>query len=190
MPLVRPPSRHYHIGMEPKSIKFPLGALSSVQAETYGEPGQRTFRLVLQSGAARSYVWLEKEQLFQLGKYLQQAVQSLSAEDRERQSASEEPPWTGSEESIEFKARQLFLNYNPAANSFYLQALENEEDQEQDEASSVSCWVTVLQAGPLSDESLKICASGRPLCFLCSMPINPDGHVCPRANGHAVFESG
>jgi hypothetical protein len=37
---------------------------------------------------------------------------------------------------------------------------------------------------------LRICASGRPPCFLCGLPINPEGHVCPRANGHAVFESG
>ena len=176
--------------MEPRSIKLPLGSLTSVQAETYGEPGQRTFRLVLQSGAARCYVWVEKEQLFQLGRFLQKSVQSLSAEDRERHNEPGEPPWTGSETSVEFKAGQLLLNYDSAANSFYLQALENEEDQPQDEVSSVSCWITVSQAGPLADESLTICAAGRPLCFLCSMPINPDGHVCPRANGHAVFESG
>lgn len=176
--------------MEPQRIKFPLGALSSVDAETYGEPGQRTFRLVLQSGAARSYVWLEKEQLFQLAKYLEQAVHSLSSEDRERRSEPGDPPWSGSETSLEFKARQLLLSYDSAANSFYLQALESEEGEPQEETSSVSCWVTVAQAESLARESLRICASGRPLCFLCSMPINPDGHVCPRANGHAVFESG
>ncbi|HAI99827.1 MAG TPA: DUF3090 domain-containing protein, partial [Dehalococcoidia bacterium] len=34
------------------------------------------------------------------------------------------------------------------------------------------------------------CAAGRPRCFLCGLPINPDGHVCPRANGHTVLEAG
>ena len=52
--------------MESKSIEYPLGFLSSIDAETFGEPGKRTFRLVLKSGKAVVTVWLEKEQLFQL----------------------------------------------------------------------------------------------------------------------------
>ena len=58
--------------MESRPVVYPLGALSSIDAETFGEPGRRTFRLVLKAGAANILVWLEKEQLFQLGASLQE----------------------------------------------------------------------------------------------------------------------
>ena len=63
------------MSMEPGSITYPLGALSRIEAETFGEPGRRTFRLVLQSGRATSHTsgW-RKEQLFQLGAGLKEAV--------------------------------------------------------------------------------------------------------------------
>ena len=53
--------------MEPPEVKYALGALSRIVPNTFGEPGQRTFNLVLESGEALCTVWLEKEQLFQLG---------------------------------------------------------------------------------------------------------------------------
>ena len=27
-------------------------------------------------------------------------------------------------------------------------------------------------------------AAGRPPCPICGQPLDPDGHVCPRSNGH------
>jgi uncharacterized repeat protein (TIGR03847 family) len=174
--------------MQPRSVKYPFGTVSNIDAETFGEPGRRTFRLVMEAGSARSYVWLEKEQLFQLGIYLQEALRTLSDEDRQRQSQTREPQWSGGEESVEFKARQILLNYDVPANYFYLVVYEGEESDA--DATSVSCWLTPDQAQNVSAEALRICAAGRPPCFLCGLPINPEGHVCPRANGHAVLESG
>lgn len=174
--------------MEQGKVKYSLGAVSRIGAESFGEPGQRTFRLGMEAGAARSFVWLEKEQLYQLGIYLQEAIRTLSDEDRQRTGQAGEPQWSGGEESVEFKARQTMLSYSVPANYFYLLAYEAEEGGEP--ASSISCWLSPDQAEQLSRESLRICASGRPPCFLCGMPINSDGHVCPRANGHTVLESG
>jgi len=174
--------------MEQGQVKYPLGAVSSIGAESFGQPGRRTFRLDLAAGAARSFVWLEKEQLYQLGIYLQEAIRTLSKEDRQRAGQAGEPPWSGGEESVEFKARQIMLSYSVPANYFYLLAYEVEEGGEA--AASISCWLSPDQGEMLSREALQICAAGRPPCFLCGMPINPEGHVCPRANGHAVLESG
>ena len=120
----------------------------------------RTFRLVLKAGAAISLVWLEKEQLFQLGTSLQEAVRRLSEADRERPSTPEVPEWSGEENNIEFKARQLMLKYEPSGNSFYFEA--HEGDEGEDDAASTSCWVTVSQSAVLSEEALRICAAGRP----------------------------
>ena len=30
----------------------------------------------------------------------------------------------------------------------------------------------------------RVIAAGRPPCPLCGLPLDPDGHVCPRQNGH------
>ncbi len=176
--------------MEQRDIKYPLGSLSRIEAETFGEPGRRTFRLALESGAARSLVWLEKEQLFQLGASLKQAVQRQTESEREGGSVPSAPNWSGEEITIEFKASGLSGRHDQDTNSFYLQIQAGEDLESGEEPPSVSFWITVDQAATLADESLRICASGRPPCFLCGFPIDPEGHACPRANGHAVFESG
>ena len=177
------------MSMQPDSIKYPLGTLSHVSAETFGEPGQRTFRLVLESGPARSLVWLEKEQLYQLGMGLREAVGRQTESEREQGSAPTAPGWAGGETTIEFKAQVLSGRHDQETNSFYLQA-EGGQEESGDEPDSVSFWITVAQAASLAEESLRICAAGRPPCFLCGLPIDPRGHVCPRANGHSVLESG
>jgi len=176
--------------MEPRRVKYPLGSLSRVEAETFGQPGHRTFRLSMQAGAARCLVWLEKEQLFQLGVYLQEVIQSLSPEDRQRQSEPREPEWSGNETSLDFKAGQVMLSHDESSNCFYLQAHEVDEPESREDPASVSFWITTGQAEALAEGALRICAAGRPRCFLCGLPINPEGHVCPRANGHTLFEAG
>ena len=179
--------------MEEKQVKYQLGALSTVEPVTFGEPGRRTFKLDLQSGSAVCALWLEKEQLFQLGVYLRDYVASLSADEKERTSEPKEASWRGGEESLDFKAGQMFLSHDKESNSFYFQAHERESEEEErpeGEAESVSFWITMNQATSLAEESLRICAAGRPTCFLCGQPINPDGHICPRANGHTVLEAG
>ena len=31
----------------------------------------------------------------------------------------------------------------------------------------------------------RVIAGGRPICPLCGSPIEPEGHMCPKSNGHA-----
>ena len=199
------------MNVESNQVKYDLGAAVSVEALTFGEPGLRTFRVDAHSGSAISSVWMEKEQLLQLGVYLRDMVGRLSKEDRDKESDLREDVWSGGELNIDFKAGQMLLSYDKDSNAFYLQAYEREnielpegdfpqgpegsgpqsDDANEDtETESVGYWITTAQAIVLSEESLKICAAGRPTCFLCGQPINPDGHACPRANGHTVLEAG
>ena len=124
--------------------------------------------------------------------YLRDFVGRLSPEEKARESNPQEPSWPGGEATIDFKAGQMFLSHDRDTNSFYMQAHEREAEEQrpEDEAESVSFWMTLTQATELAQESLRICAAGRPNCFLCGQPINPEGHVCPRANGHTVLEAG
>ena len=106
--------------MESKSIEYPLGFLSSINAETFGEPGKRTFRLVLKSGRAIATVWLEKEQLFQLSIALGEGVRRFSNEQNTNPEHPSFTEWSGDEVSVEFKARQLLLKYDTDLNGFHL----------------------------------------------------------------------
>ena len=186
--------------VESRKIKYPLGAVTSIEALTFGEPGQRTFRLDVHSGPAHCSVWLEKEQLFQLAVHLRDSVDRLSQEERDNEGNLREESWSEGELTIDFKAGQMLLSYDIDSNAFYVQAYELETDepgegegqqnQEPGDAESVGFWITAAQASVLGEEALKICAAGRPTCFLCGQPINPEGHACPRANGHTILEAG
>ena len=177
--------------MAEREVRYKLGAAHSVAAETFGRPGRRTFRLVAEAGRAQSFIWLEKEQLFQLGLYLQQAVTQLGEAALNKASTPGEAPWSGDPLEQDFPARQMQLQYDQEANCFVIHAFEGDEDDPDAGAqTSVSFWMTMSQSSDLANEALRICASGRPPCFLCGMPIDPDGHRCTRANGHAVFETG
>lgn len=186
--------------MESKKVKYPLGAVTTIEALTFGEPGRRTFRLDIHSGPAYCSIWLEKEQLVQLAVYLRDLIDRLSQEDRDKGSDLKEESWSDGELTVDFKAGQMLLGLNQDSNAFYLQAYERETDdpeesdgplnEEPDEANSVGCWITTSQAAVLGEEALRICAAGRPTCFLCGQPINPEGHACPRANGHTILEAG
>ena len=183
--------------MEENKVKYPLGSATNVEAITFGEPGNRTFKLDASSGAASCAIWMEKEQLLQLGVYLRDMIGRLSQEDRDKGSDLREETWSGGDLTVDFKAGQMLLSYDQDSNAFYLQAYERESEEQETPSSdhapefeSVGFWITIAQATLLGEESLKICAAGRPSCFLCGQPINPDGHACPRANGHTVLEAG
>ena len=199
------------MNVESNKVKYDLGAAVTSEALTFGDPGLRTFRVDAHSGSAISSVWMEKEQLLQLGVYLRDMVGRLSKEDRDKESDLREDVWSGGELNIDFKAGQMLLSYDKDSNAFYLQAYERENIElpegdfpqgsegsdpqsdnanEDPETESVGYWITTAQAIVLGEESLTICAAGRPTCFLCGQPINPDGHACPRANGHTVLEAG
>ena len=44
-----------------------LGLVDSLTPESIGEPGQRTFKITATSSRGEAIVWMEKEQLFQIG---------------------------------------------------------------------------------------------------------------------------
>ncbi len=174
--------------MESRQVKFPLGPLARIEPEVFGEPGKRTFRLVVEAGSARGLVWLEKEQLFQLAMYLQDAVQGLSQDERARRSNFREAAWSGERLPLDFKARRMLVSHDRPNGVFYLQAHQDSEDEPDPGASSVSFWISTDQADALAKAALVICAAGRPPCALCGLPIDPGGHVCPRSNGHVALD--
>jgi uncharacterized repeat protein (TIGR03847 family) len=44
--------------------------------------------------------------------------------------------------------------------------------------------ITAASARAFSQRALRIIAQGRPPCPLCGLPLESEGHICPRQNGH------
>lgn len=173
--------------MEASSAKYQFGAVSNVDVEAIGSPGQRTFRLTVASGAAAATLWLEKEQLYQLATYIREIVTTLPSGVGSETSETPEGEWTGGITSVDFKVGKLALGHDKASNSLFL-LTHDVEEAEDDGPATLSFWLTLRQGDALAEEALKVCAAGRPRCHLCSGPINPEGHMCPRSNGHAALQ--
>lgn len=43
-------------------------------------------------------------------------------------------------------------------------------------------FLTRGQVQAFCEQADTLVAAGRPPCMWCSLPIDPDGHVCPRMN--------
>ena len=46
--------------------------------------------------------------------------------------------------------------------------------------------ITPGAARAFAQRAAKVVAAGRPPCPLCGLPLDTDGHICPRQNGHRV----
>ena len=57
-------------------------------------------------------------------------------------------------------------------------------DDETDENSLVQVLLTPTMARDFSARAELVVASGRPACPACGQPLDPSGHICPRANGY------
>ena len=42
------------------------------------------------------------------------------------------------------------------------------------------------QARSFVERAVRVLGSGRPPCPLCGQPLDPQGHLCPRRNGHLL----
>ena len=59
--------------------------------------------------------------------------------------------------------------------------LEELADEGDKPATARFCF-TLSQAAAFGRFALDLVAKGRPDCGLCGLPIDPDGHACPRMN--------
>ena len=153
--------------------------VTGLRAEALGEPGKRTFRVLVDGTASSATLWLEKEQLLQLAMAIQRLMATVSGDqDGPTTQLEGESPMPS---NLDFKVFKLVLGHD-AGRGFFVDA-HGEEDAEE-ETSTVRVWASNAQAREFSKEALRVCASGRPLCPLCGGPIDPTGHSCPRVNGH------
>jgi len=174
-------------------------------AGTVGQPGDRTFFLQATGSGRTVSVALEKVQVAALAERLEE----LLAEVR-RRSASDpvapvatEPPSRELEDTApldapveeEFRVGTLGLAWDGDGDRVVVEALAQQEVDEQtpeveplSDAEEGPAALRVRLPGSMARafvrRAQRVVAAGRPPCPLCGLPLDPEGHLCPRQNGH------
>jgi len=164
-----------------------LTHITHLIAESFGEPGDRTFRISAKTDSHLIYIWVEKEHLIQLSLLIFQLSEKVSSTNLDE--PIELPDNLDADLSIiEFKVGNIALEFNPSNQLFVIEAI-------QDEESNASTPINIKSkiSPPIiirfAKNALEICAAGRPTCNLCLSPIDKDyKHSCPKLNGHLRFE--
>ena len=162
-----------------------MGDVIHIVAEAVGQPGQRTFRVhVLNANGESASVWMEKEQLAALGEAVTNVLTDqdfryapLPADDQ-----AEEPVFALNSD-VEFRAGQMSMGVDPEERRIVITSAEAGTADEA-ELAGVSFAFDYRKGYELSEQIRDVVAAGRRPCPLCSAPLDPEGHVCVRTNGH------
>ena len=158
--------------------------VKSLRSEALGEPGQRTFRILVDGGEDFAILWLEKEQLFELALAINQLTATLPDVPSAPTAGLEEMAAPREAATLEFKVGKLVLSREGASGKIVIDAHDVESGE--DDPPTVRVWGDRAQTKAFSEEAIRVCAAGRPLCPLCNAPMDPKGHKCPRTNGHGL----
>ena len=162
--------------------RYDFASVDAIDAESIGEPGKRTFRVRILDGDQSAALWVEKQLLAALGESLPRLLDQLNTSEH---SGEEVDPIVlfPDDPTVEFKVGRMALGYAASEDRVVLVAHDVEEDED-DMPPTFSCRFTRQQARMLSEACSEAIAGGRPACPLCHRPMDVEGHMCPRSNGH------
>ncbi len=84
-----------------------------------------------------------------------------------------------------FRVGELGLGYDAENDLVVLVAREVvAEDQDPAQAKSVRFWCSRAQVRAMCRWGMQVASQGRPICPQCGEPMDPEGHFCPKKNGH------
>ena len=174
-------------------------------AGTVGEPGARTFFLQARDGARVVSVALEKQQVAALAERIDELLDEVMNEARTTAVIPAVAPVGLADEdpldlpiAEEFRAGTMTLSWDPQAERVVIEVfpvgeelvgLSDADDVEEillDESEPTEVFVVRIDAGharAFVQRAERVLGAGRPDCPFCGQPIDPDGHLCVRANG-------
>jgi uncharacterized repeat protein (TIGR03847 family) len=168
-------------------------------AGTIGMPGNRTFYLQARDRSRIVSVSLEKVQVAALARSLDELLDELDR--RGVEGATDEPALSGDTTPLDepvneaFRAGTLTLGWDTAEDLVLVEAREQVADEEDDEEAEADeddeegpdvmrVRITARAAREFVARAVRVLGAGRPPCPLCGQPLDPQGHLCPRRNGH------
>jgi len=163
---------------------------------TVGIPGERTFFIQARTGTRLVSVALEKAQVAAIADRILQILREIRISEPlaifERVSYDDQPLETPIDE--EFRVGVIGLAYlsDRRLIEIDLQAIAESESTEDEmleiDTSSdqeiLRVLMTLGYAESFAKRANAIVAAGRAPCPFCGGPIDPSGHLCPRANGY------
>ena len=153
---------------------------------TVGQPGNRLFLVQVAQGGRLASVALEKQQAqllaFRIGEVLDQLAELGHDVPPVGQPADLGP--LDAPISVEFRAAAIGLAWDHATRRLVLEFFAIDNDDDSSENSLLQIRLTPAMAREFSSRANVVVASGRPACPACGQPIDPGGHICPRANGY------
>ena len=159
---------------------FDLREPDRFTAGAVGEPGSRVFFLQAVEGTQVVSLRLEKQQVGALGQYLQGVLNDLPVVP-----VTERPSDMDLVEPVvaEWVVGTLGVAYDTESDRIVLQADELVDEDEED-GGLARFHLSRAQVVAFCELAESLVAAGRPPCPICGQPMDPDGHVCPRSNGH------
>jgi uncharacterized repeat protein (TIGR03847 family) len=159
------------------SASFDFERVNRVTVGSLGEPGKRTFYLQLRQGREIISLILEKDQLRVLTERLHELLPgSTLAAGRSHDMSLEQPL------EAAWRVGRMTLAYDEEEKLFDISLVELAPEGQQ--AATGHFEATVEQMQALAGHAVAVVAAGRPPCPMCGGPIDHDGGVCPRLNGH------
>ena len=156
-------------------------------AGAVGKPGERVFHLQAREAGRLITLKCEKEQVRALAEYMDGLITKLGAPKGKVPTGLDllpfaEPAWI---------VATLGVGYDEEHERIIVHAHELFEEEEEgqrasEEPASARVRITREQAQAFVERAKELMKGGRPPCPVCSGPMDPAGHVCPRSNGHVV----
>ncbi|GLW18431.1 DUF3090 domain-containing protein [Streptomyces kronopolitis] len=177
-------------------------------AGTVGLPGRRSFYLQATAAGRTTSVALEKTQVAALAERIDELLDEVV-----RRSGGNAPVPAVSPAELadaaplespveeEFRVGTMALAWDGEDERMIVEAqalveLDADDDEEladaeerllQDDENGppmLRVRLTGTMARAFAKRALEVVNAGRPPCPLCSLPLDPEGHVCPRQNGY------
>ena len=168
---------------------FEVDSPDHFTAGAVGPPGQRVFYLQSRDAGRLITLKVEKEHVRALAEYLGGLLARVKA--------APGAPGSGVEllEPLDaaWDVGSLAVGYDESQDRVVVEASELIEAEEAEEEAGPApeaepamarFRITRAQAAAFVERANELMKGGRPTCPVCSRPMDPEGHVCPRANGH------
>jgi uncharacterized repeat protein (TIGR03847 family) len=156
---------------------------------TIGAPGEREFYFQIRQENVLISLATEKSQ----ASALSQRIATIIREVKKNTSVnlvqavrSDDGPLELPLES-EFTVGAIGIAFDPTALEIeisFRSDLDDSEDLAEASLPTVEVRLDLSQAMAFVSRTQSLVSGGRPLCPFCISPIDPQGHLCPRANGY------
>jgi len=166
-----------------------LRPVTHLTTDAIGQPGKRVFYIQGWQGERTVTLIVEKIQIQSLAVGLEQFLAEINEKYPDLPEASadfvEEQMRIHPPVDPLFRVGELGLGYDTENDLVVLitRELVPESDDAED-ASVVRFWCKRAQIRAMCHWGMEVASRGRPTCPQCGQPMDPEGHFCPKKNGH------